>query len=66
MSILISTFVSNMALIIEILMLIALLAIYLTLREILHFARLAVFKLARPEPAPATPKGPKARRTLKF
>ena len=55
-----------MALVVDILILIALLAIYLTLREILHFARLAVFKLARPEPAPATPKGPKARRTLKF
>ena len=55
-----------MALIIDIFILIALLVIYLMLLEILHFARLAVFKLARPEIAPTTPKGLKARRTLRF
>ena len=51
---------------IDLLILIILVAILFTLRDILDYTRLTVFKLATKEPVPSTPKGPKARRTLKF
>ena len=55
-----------MEFIIDMLILVVLVAILITLRDILHYTRLTVFKLATREPVPSTPKGPKARRTLKF
>ena len=57
---------SIMEFIINILILIVLVAILVTLRDILYYSRLTVFKLARPEPIPSTPKAPKAKRTLRF
>ena len=55
-----------MELIINTLILVVLVAILFTLRDILHYSRLTVFKLATKEPVPSTPKGPKARRALRF
>ena len=50
----------------EIAVVISLLAILYTLREILHFTKLTVFKLAHPEPVKPVKQGPKARKLLQF
>ena len=55
-----------MEILINLLILVILVAILITLRDILHYSRLTVFKLATRESVPLTSKGPKARRTLKF
>ena len=55
-----------MEFIINILILIALVAILITLRDILYYSRLTVFKLTRLEPIPSTPEAPKAKGTLRF
>ena len=57
---------SIMEFIINILILIALVAILITLRDILYYSRLTVFKLTRLEPIPSTPEAPKAKGTLRF
>ena len=58
--------IANMEILINLLILVVLVAILITLRDILHYSRLTVFKIATKDTVPATPKGPKARRVLKF